>query len=255
MSLRFAILGSGSRGNATLIEAGGTRVLLDCGFQLRDAEARLAQFGLEPAALDAILVTHEHGDHLGGVARLARRYGIPVWMTEGTYAAWNDRKVEQVHRFCPHQALLIGALQVLPYPVPHDAREPCQYVFEHGRRRLGVLSDAGSVTSHMRAMLTDCDALMLECNHDVAMLAAGPYHESLKRRVGGMRGHLSNTQAAALLGELDVARLQHLVLTHLSEINNAPARAMEAVHARLQRELERMVCARQDQTLGWREVA
>ncbi|WP_281784694.1 MBL fold metallo-hydrolase [Sinimarinibacterium flocculans] len=252
--MRFAMLGSGSKGNATLVEAGGTRILIDCGFNLGDTEQRLQRLGVQPQALDAILVTHEHGDHLGGVARLARRYRIPVWMTHGSYAAWKDRAVPHALRFSPHQHFTIGALGIQPYPVPHDAREPCQYVIAHGNLRLGVLSDAGHVTPHMRSMLADCDALMLECNHDPQMLSDGPYPEALKRRVGGSRGHLSNAQAAGLLEGYAVSRLQHLVLTHLSETNNCPELARRIVVEAIDADAEWIVCARQDAGLDWREV-
>lgn len=253
--IRFASLGSGSRGNGTLVEAGGCRVLIDCGFQLRETEQRLARLGLTPRELHAILVTHEHSDHVGGVARLARRHGIGVWMTAGTWRACGDRAIPQLHVFSPHQRFAIGALEVLPYPVPHDAREPAQFVFEHRGRRVGILSDAGHVTAHMRALLSGCDALMLECNHDAAMLAAGPYPALLKRRIGGSRGHLANAQSAELLRGIDCSRLQHLVLTHLSETNNTPAQALHAVQDALQRSAEWIVCAQQDSGLGWREVA
>lgn len=249
------MLGSGSKGNATLVESGGTRVLLDCGFNLRETEARLARLGLEAGAIDAIVVTHEHGDHLGGVARLARRHGIPVWMTAGTWSAWGDPEVPQLHRFSPHQRFSIGALEIEPYPVPHDAREPCQYVFSAGGLRLGVLSDAGAVTPFMRATLDACDALLLECNHDRDMLIHGVYPASLKARVGGGRGHLSNRQSAELVGALDCTRLQHLILTHLSESNNTPQLARDAICEALGRDEPWLVCADQDAGLGWREVA
>ncbi len=253
--IRFASLGSGSRGNATLIEAGGTRVLIDCGFQLRETERRLEKLGVDAASIDAILVTHEHGDHLGGVARLARRHGVEVWMTPGTCAAWNDRDVPSVRTFSPHASFAIGALEVVPYPVPHDAREPCQYVLVYAGLRLGILSDAGHITPHMRQTLSGCDALMLECNHDATLLAAGPYPPSLKFRVGGSRGHLNNVQSGELLSSIDCSRLQHLVLTHLSETNNTPLLAMQVILDALQSGLERVVCADQDQGLGWREVS
>lgn len=252
--IRFAILGSGSRGNATLVEYQGTRVLVDCGFNAREAVSRLTRLGVEPESLSAILVTHEHSDHLGGVARTARRLKVPVYMTHGTYAVWDDRDVPAVVRFSPHQAFAIGALQVAPYPVPHDAREPCQYVLSGGGRRVGILSDAGHVTPHMRAVLSDCDALMLECNHDPELLRIGPYSPSLKRRVGGDLGHLSNPQAAALLRGLGIARLQHLVLTHLSETNNTPAHAREAVCTALGFDADWIACAAQNSGLDWREV-
>lgn len=252
--MRFAMLGSGSRGNATVIEANGTRVLVDCGFTLGETEQRLQRLGIDPASLDAILVTHEHGDHLGGVGRLARRHRVPVWMTHGSYAVWKDREVPHSLRFSPHQSFRIGALEIQPYPVPHDAREPCQYVIVADGRRLGILSDAGHITPHMRAMLADCDALMLECNHDPQMLSVGPYPEALKRRVGGTLGHLSNAQAAGLLQGYAVDRLQHLVLTHLSETNNCPDLARRLIVEAVGRDASWIVCAEQEAGLGWREV-
>lgn len=254
MTLRFASLGSGSKGNATLIEYRGTRVLVDCGFNVRETERRLQRLGLEVEALDAILVTHEHSDHLGGVARLARRSGAPVYMTHGTFSVWNDTAVPAVVRFAPHQDFSIGHLEVRPYPVPHDAREPCQYVLVGGGLSLGILSDAGHVTPYMRAMLAECDGLMLECNHDPELLSRGPYPPSLKVRVGGDRGHLSNQQAADLLGSVDLARLQHLVLTHLSETNNTPDHALSAVSAPLSGSGRTAVCAGQQAGLDWREL-
>lgn len=252
--MRFAMLGSGSKGNATLVEAGGTRILIDCGFTLADTEQRLLRLGVEPATLDAILVTHEHSDHLSGVGRLARRHRIPVWMTHGSYAAWKDREVPHSLRFSPHQSFRIGALGIEPYPVPHDAREPCQYVIRAGDLRLGVLSDAGHVTPHMRDVLADCDGLLLECNHDPEMLRDGPYPPTLKLRVGSARGHLSNQQAAGLLRGYAASRLQHLVLTHLSETNNTPELARGTVVEALQDDPPWLVCADQDDGLAWREL-
>jgi phosphoribosyl 1,2-cyclic phosphodiesterase len=253
--MRFTILGSGSKGNGTLVECGATRVLVDCGFFLRDAEERLKRAGVEPAGLTAILVTHEHNDHLGGVARFARKHHVPVWMTHGTFAAWTDPVVPRVHRFSPHERFAIGALQVQPFPVPHDAREPCHYVFGDGTRRVGILSDAGHVTAHMREMLGGLDALMLEFNHDLHMLATGPYTSQLKARVGGSVGHLSNLQAGALLAGLDRTRLQHLVLTHLSEVNNTPALARACAVEAAGVDAPWIVCAHQQDGLAWREVA
>lgn len=253
--MRFAILGSGSKGNATVIESKSTRVLVDCGFNTSEAAARLARLGIEPRSLNAILVTHEHGDHLGGVAPFARRYQIPVWMTHGTHAVWYDPQVPEVRQFSPHESLRIGDLEVQPYPVPHDAREPCQYVFGDGQYRVGILSDAGHATTHMREVLSGLDALMLEFNHDPQMLADGPYTPQLKRRVGGPVGHLSNPQAGELLRQLDCTRLQHLVLTHLSEVNNRPDKARAAAVSALQKDADWLVCAHQQEGLGWREVS
>lgn len=252
--IRFAMLGSGSKGNATLIEHRGTRILVDCGFQLRDAEARLLRLGVEPGSLAAILVTHEHGDHLGGVGRLARRHRVPVWMTYGTHRAWRDPQVPHLIRFSPRQCFEIGGLAIEPYPVPHDAGEPCQYVLAAAGLRVGILSDAGHISAHMRAALAGCDALMLECNHDPQLLRDGPYHDRLKRRVGGDRGHLSNAQTAALLQDYALGRLQHLVLTHLSEINNRPELALAAVQAVTCGTPSGLRCADQGSGLDWCEV-
>jgi len=252
--IRFASLGSGSKGNATLIESGQTRILIDCGFFLRDVEERLERFGIEPESLNAILVTHEHHDHIGGVSRLARKHRVPVWMTSGTFAAWDDPFVADVHRFNPHEVFTVGRLTVEPFPVPHDAREPCHYVVGDGAGRLGVISDAGSVTPHMRERLSGCDALMLEFNHDVRMLLGGPYAPSLKTRVGGPFGHLSNAQSASLLSAIDCTRLQWLVLTHLSEVNNTPELARAAACEALHRDEPWMLCAHQEQGLAWREI-
>lgn len=256
--MRFAILGSGSKGNATLIEHRGTRVLIDCGFQLRDTEARLLRLGVEPQSLAAILVTHEHSDHLGGVGRIARKHRVPVWMTHGTHRAWNDADVPTLIRFSPHQRFEIGSLAIEPYPVPHDAAEPCQYVIGAGangrQRRIGILSDAGHISAHMRDTLAGCDALMLECNHDPQLLRDGPYHASLKRRVGGEHGHLSNGQAAALLRGYELTRLQHLVLTHLSEVNNSPELALAAVHEAIGGPRAGLRCAHQRDGVDWCEL-
>lgn len=253
--IRFASLGSGSKGNATIIECGATRVMVDCGFYLRDVENRLRAFDVDPASLSGILVTHEHNDHIGGVSRLARKYQIPVWLTNGTHSAWLDPVVPSLTRINPHEAFTVGELRVQPFPVPHDAREPCHYVFEGGGFRVGVLSDAGSVTPFMREQLSGCDALMLEFNYDSQMLVDGPYPPSLKARVGGNLGHLSNMQAAQLLTQIDISKLQHLALTHISEKNNTPQLALTAARDALGSAPDWLVCAHQADGLAWRCVA
>lgn len=251
--MRFAFLGSGSRGNATLVEADGTCVMIDCGFTVRETEARLARLGKTPADLDAIIVTHEHSDHIGGVAPFARRHRVPVWMTVGTRVNSAGGELPELHLFSSHEPFTVGGLSIHPYPVPHDAREPTQFVFDDGVRRLGVLTDAGAVTAHMETMLADCDGLVLECNHDPHMLATGPYPPPLKARVGGRYGHLSNGQAAAILARVKNDRLQHVVAAHLSEKNNRPTLARAALSEALGCEPEWISVADQDQGLGWRE--
>ncbi|MGA7799396.1 MAG: MBL fold metallo-hydrolase [Gammaproteobacteria bacterium] len=251
--MRFASLGSGSRGNGTLVEAGATCVLVDCGFSVAEVDRRLQRLGRDPDALAAILVTHEHGDHISGVGRLARRYGIPVWMTAGTLAVYRDERAG-VEIFNGHQAFAIGDLQIHPFPVPHDAREPCQFVFSDGARRIGVLTDTGAPTDHIVRCLDGCDALLLECNHDSDMLADGHYPPALKARVGGRFGHLSNAQAAELMGRLDSRSLQHVAAAHLSEKNNTAQRARAALAAALDCETDWIAVADQEEGLGWREV-
>lgn len=253
--MRFASLGSGSRGNATLVEHGRTRILVDCGFSLQQAERRLAQLQVSPDSLTAILVTHEHSDHLQGVARLAQRYKLPVWMTSGTHAAWAKRdQVNDIELFSPHEPFAVSGLEILPFPVPHDAREPCQFVISNGASRLGILSDAGRVTPYMREFVDACDALMLECNHDTEMLARGPYPESIKRRVSSNFGHLNNLQAAALLQALDTSGLQHIVVAHLSENNNHPDLARAALANALNCAQEWVAVADQHEGLAWRAI-
>jgi phosphoribosyl 1,2-cyclic phosphodiesterase len=176
------------------------------------------------------VVTHEHGDHVRGVAALARRHGIPVWSTPGTWRQASGRHLETLRLFSGHSAgFRIGDLTVEPFPIPHDAREPCQFVLESDGRRLGLLTDAGSVTPHVRDLLRECDALVLECNHDSGMLRSGPYPASLKARVAGPFGHLSNDQAAELVDALPSRRLSNLVVAHVSEKNNDPDLARRAL--------------------------
>jgi len=252
--MRFASLGSGSRGNATLVEAGATRLLLDCGFSCAETEKRLARLGLEPGQIDAILVTHEHSDHIAGVARFSRRFDIPVWMTAGTEAVHRGGELAAWHCFSSHERFFIGDVLIDPYPVPHDAREPCQFVFSDGAVRLGVLTDAGSITAHMIRALDDLDALILECNHDPEMLACGPYPPRLQQRVGGRYGHLSNQQAADLLKQIDTARLQHLVAAHLSEKNNRVELARRALAQALCCTAQDISVAEQDSGFAWRDI-
>ena len=253
--MRFAVLGSGSEGNALIVQVGQTRVLLDCGFSLSETVSRLARLGLLGEQLDGIVVTHEHGDHISGVARLARKFNLPIWLTHGTLRTQNAAFAElSVTEINPHLAFAIGDVRVQPYPVPHDAAEPVQYVFSDGVRRLGVLTDAGSATPHIEAILNGCHALVLECNHDAQMLATGDYPYSLKQRVGGRYGHLNNGDAATLLRRLDRSRLQHVVAAHLSRKNNAPELAREALSEVLCCKPDQVAVATQEQGLDWREI-
>lgn len=253
--MRFASLGSGSAGNALVAEAGGTVLLLDCGFGLRETVMRLARLGLEPEQISGILVTHEHDDHLSGAFRFSARFRIPVHITYGTLAASGDVPQEAIVKTIDsHSSFGIGDLEVHPYPVPHDAREPVQYVLGDGARRLGVLTDTGSSTAHIETMLTRCEALVLECNHDLDLLMNGDYPRSLKQRINSRLGHLDNDASAKLLGRLDQSRLQHVVAAHLSEKNNRPELVRAALSAAMNCEGGWVGVAEQAMGFGWRQV-
>ncbi|HHM06280.1 MAG TPA: MBL fold metallo-hydrolase [Gammaproteobacteria bacterium] len=252
--MRFAVLGSGSRGNGLVIEAGGTCLLVDCGFSVQELGRRLAQVGRCLGDLSAVLVTHEHGDHVQGVAALARQRGLPVWLTAGTARHKGLADVPDRRLFHCHQDFAIGDLQIQPFPVPHDAAEPGQCVFGDGRVRLGLLTDCGSVTPHVEQCLDGVDALVLECNYEPVLLEGGDYPPALKRRVGGSYGHLSNAQAAALLGRIDTSCLQHVLAAHLSEKNNTPGLARAALADALGAMPGDVAVATQDQVLPWREI-
>ena len=233
--MRFASLGSGSDGNGLVVEAAGTCVLIDCGFGVKDTVWRLGRLGLEPSSISAILVTHEHGDHISVVPAFAARYEIPVWATFGTLAEVSIRfeEMTQVYAFDSHDHFAIGALEIMPFAVPHDAREPVQYVVSDGAHRVGVLTDIGVSTAHVEASLSGCDALVLECNHDLEMLARGDYPYNLKQRIAGRFGHLHNEAAAALLARLDTSHLTHIIAAHLSRENNTPELARNALASAL----------------------
>jgi len=253
--VRFASLGSGSRGNALLVESGKTRLLVDAGFGPREMSRRLERLGVAPGDIDAVLVTHEHSDHVGGVFACARRYDWSVLLTHGTLAGC--RQADGLVRTTiidSHQALSVGEIGILPFPVPHDAREPVQFVLDDGASRLGVLTDAGHVTSHMVEMLDACDALVLECNHDLAMLAQGSYPMALKQRIGSRWGHLDNAAAASLLSRLEHARLRHVVAAHLSEENNRPELVRAKLSAVLGCEPGWIAVATQDEGFAWRSL-
>jgi len=254
--MRFASLGSGSSGNALLVEAGRTRILLDCGFGLKEVVTRLSRLELEPGDLDAILVTHEHDDHVGGVARLARRFDLPVYLTYGTLGATGGAggTLSGTVLIDNHSPFTVGDIEVRPYPVPHDAREPAQFVFGDGKVSLGVLTDTGETTPHIAQMLSGLDALMLECNHDREMLAGGPYHARLKERIAGRLGHLDNDAAAELVRGIDCSRLQHVIAAHLSQQNNTPELARAALAGALNCAPDWVAIATQEDGFAWREI-
>jgi len=253
--VRFACLGSGSEGNGLLVEVGSTRVLVDCGFGVRDTVARLRRLGVEPETLTAILVTHEHSDHIGGVAAFAARYDTPVWLTFGTLSTVEERLsvLPRVLGFDSHDPFAIDDVMVEPFPVPHDAREPVQFILSDGCWRLGILTDIGVSTAHVEATLSGCDALLLECNHDVDMLAHGDYPYPLKQRIAGRFGHLDNGSAADLLSHLDNSKLKHVFAAHLSQQNNTRELARAALARALNCAPEWIGIAEQSDGFDWRE--
>ncbi|MHB1677514.1 MAG: MBL fold metallo-hydrolase [Sulfuriferula sp.] len=255
--MRFASLGSGSEGNALVVEVGSTRVMLDCGFGLRETSRRLAQKGLEPDQINAIVITHEHSDHLGGAARFARKYKIPVWMTHGTFQVFRQQQetLPEILIIDSHCSFAIADIELQPFPVPHDAREPAQFVFSNGKHKLGVLTDVGAITPHIVNMLNHCDALVLECNHDPLLLERSSYPRGLKQRIAGQFGHLDNQAAANLLAQLDTRPLQHLIAAHLSQHNNTPALALASLASALGCHPDWLDYADQGHGFDWRSIS
>jgi phosphoribosyl 1,2-cyclic phosphodiesterase len=255
--IRFASLGSGSEGNGLIVQSGDTRILVDCGFTSSETVMRLGRLGIDPTELAAILVTHEHDDHAGGVPRFARRYDLPVYLTYGTLVCLGAEgsMLPRVSLIDSHSPFAIGDVEVHPYPVPHDAREPAQFVFSDGDRRLGLLTDTGDSTPHIERMLSGLDALILECNHDLELLMNGAYPPQLKRRIASRYGHLDNATAARILGGIDCSRLQHFIAAHLSAQNNTPDLARAAASSALGCELSWIGIASQSEGLSWRDVS
>jgi len=250
--MKFASIGSGSAGNGLVVRNGVSALMIDCGFSTREAEHRLARVGMTPADLDAVLVTHEHGDHSGGVSAFARKHAIPVHTTAGTAKAAKLTKCD-LRVLRSEEPVTIGSFTVMPVTVPHDAREPCQFVVSVDGRSLGVLTDLGSISNLVRKHYTKCDALVLEFNHDNDMLQNGPYPYGLKKRIGGPWGHLNNNQAMELLAEVNLEGVQHLVAAHLSEQNNCPDKVRSLLSEQV-RSANNLVVADQDTGFDWLEI-
>lgn len=250
--LRYKNLSSGSTGNATVIEASSdhntkpNRVLVDCGMRLSRLLELLAVADVQPTDIDAIFITHEHSDHIGCVTQLASRYSIPVWASSGTHAALQDMQLKLRAKQPTHAQLVpgfealvriaadacpieVGDLQLNPFTVPHDAREPLQLTCSDGNIKLGILTDLGHASRHVIDSIAGCNALLLESNHDEEMLSNSKYPAFLKSRVGGDFGHLSNTQAAGLLSAVMHDQLRHVSAAHLSQQNNHPSLAQSAL--------------------------
>lgn len=231
--LSLCVLASGSRGNATYISDGQTAILIDAGLSGVEIQRRMAAKGLDPKQLDAILVSHEHADHIQGVGVLARRFGLTVYINEGTRQA-SAKALGKLSAVCPFtcgHAFAIGSLAIHPFSISHDARDPAGFTIAGNRAKVGVATDLGIVTGVVKTHLQTCDILILEANHDPRMLIDGPYPWPLKQRIRGRSGHLSNDDTAVLLKALQHDRLAHVILAHLSEENNTPEIAAQAITA------------------------
>lgn len=256
--LRLCVLGSGSGGNAVVLEAGGRRLLLDAGFSCREIERRLEAVGCPLEGFDGLVVTHEHGDHIRGVEVFARRHHLTAYGTRGTFEGtrW-QRRPPPLSFLSSGVPCEIGAFRVEPFHLPHDAREPVGVVIEtSGGVRVGLVADLGTRSQLAWARLRDLDVLLLETNHDLTMLREGPYPWSLKQRVAGRHGHLSNAQAADGLPELLADRLRHVVLYHLSRTNNLPSLAEAEIGEVLAREgsAAELVVSGQFEPTPWIEI-
>jgi len=234
-----AVLGSGSGGNCTYVGDGRAGVLIDCGISTRQIFLRMAQVGLADAPIDAVLITHEHGDHVGAAGVLSRRLAAqgrpaPFYMTPGTHAATAEPSLPQpVIPVAAGRPFRVRHLLVDPFTVPHDVRDPVAYRLNIGGVAVAQVTDLGRPTTLVAGKLRDVDVLVLEFNHDVDMLIRGRYPWRVKQRIRSSHGHLSNRQAAALLQSAWTPRLRHLVLAHLSEENNAPDLALAAAEGAL----------------------
>lgn len=226
-----SLLASGSKGNALYLSDGTTRLLIDAGLSGVELRRRMETRGLEPGQLDAVLLTHEHDDHIRGAGVMARRYDLPLYINPGTLAAATRRlgKITVTELFECGQSFQIGTIGVHPFSISHDARDPAGFVFEVNQTRVGLATDLGKATALVKSRLRDCDVLIIESNHDVEMLQTGPYPWPLKQRIQGRTGHLSNVQSCDLLNELTHPGLHTVILAHLSETNNTPAHVFSEI--------------------------
>ncbi len=250
--MKFASLGSGSKGNATIIDTEHGCLMIDCGFSIKETARRLERVGKSPQDISAILVTHEHSDHWKGVLPFASKFSIDVYATAGCYRAVNvspsTSKLLKV--ICSHSEFMIHNVHVLPIPVPHDANEPVQYIFSYDQYRLGILTDVGNITPYIVEQYNNCSGLLVEANHDIELLQAGAYPKFLKDRVAGQWGHLNNHQTASLLSAIDQQSIQKLVIGHISESNNNSARVKQAIEDVFPRS-EKIIYANQNEGFDW----
>jgi phosphoribosyl 1,2-cyclic phosphodiesterase len=222
--LRFQVLASSSAGNCAYLSDGATSVLVDCGLSGKETLKRLEESQIAPESIDAIFVTHEHTDHIAGLAGIGRKLKKPIFLTAQTALAIDDCKADGLFQtFAAGAKFRFGSFEIQSFSLPHDAVDPVGYTFESQAGKVGLCTDLGYITDSIRVHLSGCDVLLLESNHDLEMLKVGPYPWSLKQRVMSRRGHLSNEVASQFILENLTPRTRRLVLGHLSEQNNLPA--------------------------------
>jgi phosphoribosyl 1,2-cyclic phosphodiesterase len=235
MGVSVSVLASGSRGNTMLVESSSTRILVDAGISCRETFKRIKAAGGDPHALSAILITHEHSDHVSGLLVLARKLKIPVFMTGATHQAWSRSmrdacgerpQLARLETFGAGRSFLIGDIEVKPFTIPHDAVDPVGFTFRAEGLKIGIATDLGRLLANVKDNLRGCDLLVIESNHDLEMLRNGPYPWSVKQRVGSPTGHLSNEKLAEFFANDYDGHASYIVLAHLSEQNNHPARAL-----------------------------
>lgn len=237
--MKIAVLGSGSRGNATILTSGSTSLLIDAGLSSAQMVKRLGQLGLDASSVSAIVVTHDHGDHSRGSGVFARKHGTPIYLTRATSAACEQlfRGTERIEYYEPGRSFTIGEFQVDPFLTVHDAVDPVAITVTGTRcgTRVGIATDLGRPTAGIRHSLSGCHFLVLEANHDEGMLRAGPYPPSVQARIASSHGHLSNHAAAGFARELLHPRLSGIFLAHLSGKCNRPELARNAVRGALRK--------------------
>jgi phosphoribosyl 1,2-cyclic phosphodiesterase len=263
MSVRMTVLASGSRGNCTVISSSGASILVDAGISCRETIKRMKAAGEDPHQLKAIVISHEHSDHVSGLQVLARKLKVPVYMSEATYQSWrrftHDAEgkpvtLERREHFHVGRSFSIGAITVTPFTIPHDAADPCGFTFKADGVKIGVATDLGYLPYSVKDHLRNCDGLMIESNHDLEMLRNGPYPWMVKQRVMSRVGHLSNSALAEFLQTDYDGNAAFLVLAHLSEQNNHPELARETAYQALGTRLSlfqssALTLAQQDQPL------
>jgi phosphoribosyl 1,2-cyclic phosphodiesterase len=252
--IQFCSLGSGSKGNGSLITHNDAILLLDCGFSTRETIKRLTDKGILPSQITAILVTHEHSDHIKGVASFSNKFSIPVWMSKGTSLHKASLNIKDNNILNSHSDFSLGSFNITPVLVPHDSREATQFIFKAANKKLGILTDVGSITNHIVEQYNECDALILEFNYDEEMLYQGPYPYSLKKRVSGKLGHLSNNQSIELLEKININKLQLLVVAHKSAENNSSLIIDALINKVKESKIFNYFIASQEDGFSWQEI-